>query len=171
MFTKEFETHWANIHPLLTIWDEDEYDAASARLEELLDDVGTDEFHPFCGLLDTLGTLLHAYEAAHHELPDCDGADTTRFFMEEHAFALHPPRVPLRFTPGYRKDAPPGLRPLLRSVSRGVSPSGRRAGVAGGGGARCSRRNLRRARGRSVGLKKDAAHPKCKRGLTAPHPF
>ena len=46
--------------------------------------VGTDEQHRLYTLLDTLGTLLHAYEEQHHPMPDCSGADVLRFLIEEH---------------------------------------------------------------------------------------
>jgi HTH-type transcriptional regulator / antitoxin HigA len=54
------------------------------RLNRLLDEVGTDEQHPLYTLLDTLGTLIHAYEEEHHPIPACSGADVLRFLMEEH---------------------------------------------------------------------------------------
>jgi len=34
--------------------------------------------------LDTLGTLIHAYEEEHHPIPESSGADVLRFLMEEH---------------------------------------------------------------------------------------
>ena len=54
------------------------------RLNTLLDEVGTDERHPLYSLLDTLGTVFHAWEEQHHAMPEFGGADLLRFFMEEH---------------------------------------------------------------------------------------
>ena len=68
----------------LTIRTEREYDLAVERLNTLLDEIGTNAQHPLYTLLDTLGTVLHAYEATHHPVPDCRGADVLRFLMEEH---------------------------------------------------------------------------------------
>ena len=82
--TKEIQHHWVTLRPLLTIRNEREYDRALNRLNGLLDEIGTNERHPLYGLLDTLGTLLHVYEEKHHSLPESSGADTLRFFMEEH---------------------------------------------------------------------------------------
>ena len=87
ILTKDLETHWANIHPLLTIRNEREYDAAVKRLNELLDEIGTNERHPLFSLLDTLGTLIYAYEETHHPLPEASGVDMLRYFMEEHALS------------------------------------------------------------------------------------
>jgi len=63
--TKDIQNHWATIRPLLTIRNEREYDQAIQRLHRLLDEIGTNERHPLYGLLDTLGTLIHAYEEKH----------------------------------------------------------------------------------------------------------
>jgi HTH-type transcriptional regulator/antitoxin HigA len=83
--TKEIQPHWTKIRPLLTVRNEREYDQAVKRLNELLDEIGMDERHPLYGLLDTLGTLLEAYEEKHHPLPESSGAEMLRYFMEEHA--------------------------------------------------------------------------------------
>lgn len=82
--TTNIQDHWATIRPLLTIRNEREYDQAIKRLNSLLDEIGTNERHPLYGLLDTLGTLIHAYEEKHHALPESSGADMLRFFMDEH---------------------------------------------------------------------------------------
>jgi HTH-type transcriptional regulator/antitoxin HigA len=81
--TKDLQSHWARIGPMLSIRNEREYDGAVKRLNELVDEIGTDERHPLYGLLDALGTLIHAYEEQHHPMPQVSGADMLRFFMEE----------------------------------------------------------------------------------------
>jgi len=80
----ELQQHWTAISPLLSLRNEQEYDGAVERLNRLLDEVGTDEQHPLYTLLDTLGTLIHAYEEEHHPIPACSGVDVLRFLMEEH---------------------------------------------------------------------------------------
>ena len=82
--TNQLQTHWANIGPLLVIHNEKDYNTAVKRLNELLDEVGTNEKHPLYTLLDTLGTLVHVYEEAHYPIPDASGVDVLRFLMEEH---------------------------------------------------------------------------------------
>ncbi|MEX1229622.1 MAG: helix-turn-helix domain-containing protein [Planctomycetaceae bacterium] len=76
--------HWATVAPLLTIRNEREYNRAVERLNELLDEVGTNERHLLYGLLDTLGTVIHAYEEEHHRLPECSGREMLQHFMAEH---------------------------------------------------------------------------------------
>ena len=83
----ELQQHWTALSPLLSIRNEHEYDCAVERLNHLLDKVGTDEQHPLYTLLDTLGTLLHAYEEQHHPMPECSGVDVLRFLMDEHGLS------------------------------------------------------------------------------------
>lgn len=77
------EEHWAYIKPILSIRNEEEYDQGVARLNSLLDEIGTDESHPLYELLDTLGAVIHAYEEKHYPMPESSGAEMLRFFMEE----------------------------------------------------------------------------------------
>ena len=78
------EAHWATIRPLLTIRNERDYERAVKRMETLLDEIGSDERHPLYSLLDTLGTLLQAYEEQHYAIPDATGAGVLEYLMEEH---------------------------------------------------------------------------------------
>ncbi|MFA6242496.1 MAG: helix-turn-helix domain-containing protein [Candidatus Hydrogenedentales bacterium] len=80
----DLQRHWAPLSPLLTIRNERQYDKAVKQLNGLLDEVGTNERHPLYGLLDTLGTLVHAYEEQHHVLPESSGAEMLAYFMDEH---------------------------------------------------------------------------------------
>ena len=84
MTAQDIYPHWAVISPILSIRNEDEYDQAIARLNQLLDEVGTDETHPLYELLDTLGTVIHAYEEKHYPIPESSGVDVLRYLMEEH---------------------------------------------------------------------------------------
>lgn len=81
---KDLEQHWTVIRPILCIRSERDYDRALKLLNSLIDEIGTDEKHPLYELLDTLGTVIHAYEEEHHPIPQCSGAAMLRFLMEEH---------------------------------------------------------------------------------------
>jgi HTH-type transcriptional regulator / antitoxin HigA len=80
----QIQHSWANISSLFSIRNEREYNAAIEHLNELLDVIGTNEKHPLYGLLDTLGTLIQAYEADHYSIPAASGAEVLNFLMEEH---------------------------------------------------------------------------------------
>lgn len=84
LVNEQIQTHWTNIAPLLVIRNEREYNAAVKRMNELLDEIGTNEKHPLYSLLDTLGILIHAYEEEHYLMPDATGSDVLRFLMDEH---------------------------------------------------------------------------------------
>jgi HTH-type transcriptional regulator/antitoxin HigA len=84
IFSDEILASWKIISPLLIIRNDNEYDAAVERMNELLDEIGTDEGHPFYSLLDTLGTLIESYEDEHYSVPEAKGAEVLRFLMDEH---------------------------------------------------------------------------------------
>ena len=110
---------------LFKIQNEQDYDLAVERLNTLLDEVGTDERHPLYSLLDTLGTVLHAWEEQHHAMPEFGGADVLRFFMEEHNLS----QLPEVGSQGVVSEILSGKRELnvrqIRALSKrfGVSPS------------------------------------------------
>jgi len=82
--TKEIRNHWTYLKSYLIIRDERDYDQAIRRLNELLDEIGENAQHPLFDLLDTLGTLIHAYEEKHHPMPECSGAEMLQYLMAEH---------------------------------------------------------------------------------------
>ncbi len=99
----DINTHWSAIAPLLTISNEDEYEQAIQRLNNLIDEIGTNEQHPLYNFLDTLGTLIEAYEREHYSLPNCSSeayerehyslpncssSDVLAYLMEEHKLSL-----------------------------------------------------------------------------------
>ena len=84
MITQDVQRHWKALRPIFAIRNELEYEQAVARLNRLIDEVGTDESHPLYELLDTLGTVIHAYEERYYPMPASGGAETLAFLMEEH---------------------------------------------------------------------------------------
>ena len=74
IFTHETQKHWQAIQPIFSIRNEQEYDQAVERLNDLIDLVGSDEGHPLYDLLDTLGTLIHAYEERNEPIPESSGS-------------------------------------------------------------------------------------------------
>ena len=106
VIAKEIQMHWRVVQPLFLIRDEEEYDKAIATLNALIDEVGTNEQHPLYELLDTLGTVIHAYEEKHYPIPECSGIEMLKFLMEEHQLepsdlsALGPPEIVLEILKG-----------------------------------------------------------------------
>ena len=115
MNTKELQTHWTHIAPLLTIRNESEYNGAVKRLNELLDEIGDNEKHPLYTLLDTLGTIIHVYEEEHYPIPQATGTEVLRFLMDEHG--LSQPDLPEVGSQGVVSEILNGRRELnLRQV-------------------------------------------------------
>lgn len=84
-FSEAVQPYWAVMEPVLTVRSEADYDRAVARLNELLDEVGDDATHPLYGLLDTLGTLVHAYEVEQVAMPQATGVEALQYLMEDHS--------------------------------------------------------------------------------------
>lgn len=84
----DIDIHWQAISPLLTIRNDEEYEQAIKRLNNLIDQIGTNEQHPLYNLLDTLGKLIEVYEEENYSIPNCSGSDVLAYLMEEHKLNL-----------------------------------------------------------------------------------
>jgi len=85
--TDQIAQAWDNLQsliPVSPIRNEQQYDQALKKLHELLDIVGDDERHPLYEVLDTLGTLIHAYEENHYPASPVSGIAVLKFLMDEH---------------------------------------------------------------------------------------
>ena len=107
--------HWQALQPIFTIRDDADYDRAIVTLNELLDEVGTNEDHPLYGLLDALGTLIAAYEAEQPALPSASGGEVLAYLMDEHD--LHQSDLPEVGSQGVVSEILRGKRKLnMRQV-------------------------------------------------------
>ena len=108
VIAEDILTHWRILQPLFSIHDEDAYDKAIVTLNTLIDEVGTDEQHPLYELLDTLGTIIHAYEEENHPISECSGVEVLKLLMKEHQLQpgdlseLGPPDIVLEILNGER---------------------------------------------------------------------
>jgi HTH-type transcriptional regulator/antitoxin HigA len=84
LMIQDIQPHWTAIRRFMTIRNEQDYDRLVAQMNELLDEVGTNEAHPMYEFLDTLGTILRAYEEKQHPMPQASGAEVLQYLMEEH---------------------------------------------------------------------------------------
>ena len=83
-FFQEIQPHWVAVYPYLLIENEQDYERAIEQLNQLIDEVGTDETHPMYSFLDILGTIIHIYEEKHDPLPSASGTDILYYLMEEY---------------------------------------------------------------------------------------
>lgn len=81
---KSTDRAWRRVEPLLVIETETDYRKARQAVDALAGEVGSNEGHPRAGLLDTLATLVHAWEERHHPVPKSPPRKVLAFLMEEH---------------------------------------------------------------------------------------
>ncbi|MGB0388992.1 MAG: helix-turn-helix domain-containing protein [Ardenticatenaceae bacterium] len=85
----------ANLRQAVTVWPllsnmvfvphtEAEYERAVALLEQLIDEVGEDQDHPLASLMETVGTLIEAYEREHFPEPIGSPIGALKLLMDEH---------------------------------------------------------------------------------------
>jgi HTH-type transcriptional regulator/antitoxin HigA len=104
--------------PLSAIHNEQQYDRALNILHKLLALVGNNESHPLYELLDTLGTLIHAYEESHYPAPSVTGIDVLRYLCSEHELTpkdlpeLGPPNVVSELLAGKQELSVENIRAL-----------------------------------------------------------
>ena len=80
---KNRDKAWHLLEDLLVIHSEADYKRARQALDDLVDEVGGNERHPRAGLMDTLGTLVHAWEAQRHPVPKASPRKVLAYLMEE----------------------------------------------------------------------------------------
>ncbi len=81
---QEIQPYWTAICPYLSIRNEEDYERVVKQMNELIDIIGTNENHPMYEFLDTIGTLIQAYEEENYPLPSVSGVEVLRYLMEEH---------------------------------------------------------------------------------------
>ena len=119
---------WAQIGEVLSVpHTEAEYLRISALLDLVVDEVGEHDSHPLASLMETLGTLVDAYEREQvRELPGSPVA-VLRFLMDEHE--LNQSDLPEVGSQGVVSEVLRGRRQLnvrrVRALSErfGVSPA------------------------------------------------
>lgn len=64
---------------------EREFSTLVKKLDELIDEVGSNEKHPLASAMETIGVLIEKYEEEHHPMPDVSGAAMIKYLMDEHS--------------------------------------------------------------------------------------
>src|SRR5215469_2415623 len=66
---------------------EAEYEETVETLNRLVDETGDNPGDPRYRLIETLSTLIEAYDAEHHRLPEVNGVEMLRWLMEQHGLS------------------------------------------------------------------------------------
>jgi HTH-type transcriptional regulator/antitoxin HigA len=78
-------THWSPCRQILSVpQTTEDYQQLVALLDELIDTVGNEETHPLARLMETLGTLIEAYETEHYPMREASGLEVLNYLMTEH---------------------------------------------------------------------------------------
>lgn len=81
----EISNKWQPLAPFLSVpHTEVEYDNLSAFLDQLIDDVGNDESHPLTALMNTVGTLIEAYDEEHFPFSEGNPLDVLKCLVKKH---------------------------------------------------------------------------------------
>ncbi len=75
---------WPVMENYLSIHNKHDYELAVNVLNQLLDEVGSNEKHPLYGFLEVLGIIIENYEADHYALDGATGVDALKYLMQEH---------------------------------------------------------------------------------------
>ena len=75
---------WQQLSPLLSVpHTEEEYDHLVAFLDHLVDEVGNVEDHPLAALMETVGTLIEAYDQQHYPFSAGSPLEALKYLMRE----------------------------------------------------------------------------------------
>jgi HTH-type transcriptional regulator / antitoxin HigA len=81
---EDAKNYWPFVAKVLSVpQSKTEYQRTVTLLDELIDTVGDNEEHPLASLMDTLGTLVEAYEKEHYPMTDVSAKEVLRSIMEE----------------------------------------------------------------------------------------
>jgi HTH-type transcriptional regulator/antitoxin HigA len=113
--------------PLGVLRSEKDYRKALAMLDDIIDEIGQDEGHPFADLAEALALFIHSYEETHAKIREPLGPEALRLLMEEHG--LTQSELPEIGSQGVVSEILSGERELnirqMRHLSKrfGVSPA------------------------------------------------
>ena len=82
---KEIAKVWPNIQSVFSVpHNEKDYNNLVNLLDSLIDEVGNNESHPLSSLMETIGSLIEAYESQNYPDIEGDPINALKTLMEEH---------------------------------------------------------------------------------------
>jgi HTH-type transcriptional regulator/antitoxin HigA len=76
---------WPSIKTVFPVPHSDEdYQHLVETLDYLVDEIGDDENHQLCAVMETIGKLIANYEDQHVSSPKSSGIDALKYLMQEH---------------------------------------------------------------------------------------
>ena len=82
---QEIAKVWPNIQSVFSVpHNEKDYNNLVNLLDSLIDEVGNNESHPLSSLMETIGSLIEAYESQNYPDMEGDPINILKTLMEEH---------------------------------------------------------------------------------------
>jgi HTH-type transcriptional regulator/antitoxin HigA len=82
---QEIANVWPNIQNIFSVpHNEKDYNNLVNLLDSLIDEVGNKESHPLSSLMETIGSLIEAYESQNYPDIEGDPINVLKTLMEEH---------------------------------------------------------------------------------------
>ncbi len=82
---REIANVWPNIQSVFSVpHNEKDYNSLVNFLDGLIDEVGNNESHPLSSLMETIGSLIEAYESQNYPDIEGDPINVLKTLMEEH---------------------------------------------------------------------------------------
>jgi HTH-type transcriptional regulator/antitoxin HigA len=82
---QEIANVWPNIQNIFSVpHNEKDYNNLVNLLDSLIDEVGNNESHPLSSLMETIGSLIEAYESQNYPDIEGDPINVLKTLMEEH---------------------------------------------------------------------------------------
>ena len=82
---KEIVNIWPNIQSVFSVQhNEKDYSSLVNLLDSLIDEVGNNESHLLSSLMETIGSLIEAYESQNYPNMEGDPINALKTLMEEH---------------------------------------------------------------------------------------
>lgn len=76
---------WPSIKAVFSVpHSQKEYQNLVDTLDHLIDEIGDDENHQLCAVMETISKLIENYEDQHFSAPQCSGIDALAYLMQEH---------------------------------------------------------------------------------------
>jgi len=77
---------WPQVKSVLSVpTNSREYSRLCKILDDLVDEIGNDDNHRLAPLLDTIGSLIEAYEDEHFQFEELGPVDLLKALMQEHS--------------------------------------------------------------------------------------
>ena len=116
------EIAWGKLHTLIPVFPirtPQQYERAIETLNHLLETVGENEKHPLYDLLDTLGTLIRAYEENYCPRTEINGVDILKYLMNEQKITVND--LPELGNKAYITDLLTGKKQLTLSDAKALA--------------------------------------------------